>query len=167
VLLWFSAYITRLSCHYLLASAIISKRKNFEQIGSYAFGSIGKLLAELCVIGYLLGTCIAYFVVVGDLGPQITAKVFSMNQTDSLRSWVMVIVTIVCIVPLGLQRNVDSLASVCTASLGFYVCLALKVVSEASTNLMQENWYDNLDLWKPEGITQCLPIFSMALGCQM
>lgn len=28
-------------------------------------------------------------------------------------------------------------------------------------------WYDNVYWWRPSGITQCLPIFSMALSCQM
>jgi len=31
------------------------------------------------------------------------------------------------VVPLGLLRNVDSLSSVCTATIGFYLCLVLKV----------------------------------------
>lgn len=52
---------------------------------SYIFGSSGKLMIELCAIGYLMGTCITYFVVVGDLGPQIISKIFNINQTDSLR----------------------------------------------------------------------------------
>lgn len=42
-------------------------------------------MVELCVIGYLMGTCVAYFVVVGDLGPQIIAKLFDLNQTSTLR----------------------------------------------------------------------------------
>lgn len=42
-------------------------------------------MAELCVIGYLMGTRITYFVVVGDLGPQIIAKLFNLNHSDSLR----------------------------------------------------------------------------------
>lgn len=28
-------------------------------------------------------------------------------------------------------------------------------------------WYDKVYWWRPSGITQCLPIFSMALSCQM
>ncbi|KFB40749.1 AGAP001923-PA-like protein [Anopheles sinensis] len=133
----------------------------------HAFGSGGKLLVELCVVGYLLGTCIAYFVVVGDLGPPITAKILSMNESSTLRSWVMIVVTIVCIIPLGMLRNVDSLASVCTASLGFYLCLVLKVISESSVKFQQSGWFERLDLWKWSGILQCLPIFTMALSCQM
>uniref|UniRef100_A0A182N5Z7 Amino acid transporter transmembrane domain-containing protein n=1 Tax=Anopheles dirus TaxID=7168 RepID=A0A182N5Z7_9DIPT len=167
VLLLLSSYVTRLVCSYMVKSAIISRRKNFEQIAFYAFGSGGKLLVELCVVGYLLGTCIAYFVVVGDLGPQITAKILSLSESDSLRTWVMIVVTIVCIIPLGMLRNVDSLASVCTASLGFYLCLVLKVISESSEKLQHAGWFDRLDLWNWGGILQCMPIFTMALSCQM
>uniref|UniRef100_A0A6E8VAH9 Aa_trans domain-containing protein n=2 Tax=Anopheles coluzzii TaxID=1518534 RepID=A0A6E8VAH9_ANOCL len=166
VLLLLSSYVTRLVCSYMVKSAIISRRKNFEQIAFYAFGSAGKLLVELCVVGYLLGTCIAYFVVVGDLGPQITAKILSMRESDGLRTWVMIAVTIVCIIPLGMLRNVDSLASVCTASLGFYLCLVLKVISESSIKF-HSGWFDRLDLWNWGGILQCMPIFTMALSCQM
>ncbi|XP_058129034.1 putative sodium-coupled neutral amino acid transporter 10 [Anopheles ziemanni] len=167
VLLLLSSYVTRLVCSYMVKSAIISRRKNFEQIAFHAFGSGGKLLVELCVVGYLLGTCIAYFVVVGDLGPPITAKILAMNESSTLRTWVMIVVTIVCIIPLGMLRNVDSLASVCTASLGFYLCLVLKVISESSVKFEQSGWFERLDLWKWSGILQCLPIFTMALSCQM
>ncbi|XP_055549455.1 putative sodium-coupled neutral amino acid transporter 10 [Wyeomyia smithii] len=167
VLLLLSTYITRLVCSYMIKSAIISRRKNFEQIAFYAFGFYGKLLVEICVVCYLLGTCVAYFVVVGDLGPPIMAKILSMNESSTLRSWVMIVVTVVCIVPLGLLRNVDSLATVCTASLGFYLCLVLKVMAESSEQISRTGWLDDLALWKPKGILQCLPIFSMALSCQM
>lgn len=167
VLLLLSSYITKLVCSYMIKSAIISRRKNFEQIACYSFGFYGKLLVELCVVGYLLGTCVAYYVVVGDLGPQITAKILSLNESSTLRSWVMIAITAVCIVPLGLLRNVDSLSSVCTASLGFYLCLVLKVMAESSEQISKTGWFDRLEMWKTEGILQCLPIFSMALSCQM
>lgn len=57
----------------------------FFHTASYIFGSSGKLMVELCLIGYLMGSCITYFVVVGDLGPQIIAKLFNINHSDSLR----------------------------------------------------------------------------------
>ena len=84
-------------------------------------------MVELCVIGYLMGTCIAYYVVVGDLGPQITAKLFHIDNNDSLRTWVMVIVTLICIIPLAMLKNIESLSSVCTTSIMFYFCLVVKV----------------------------------------
>lgn len=42
-------------------------------------------MVELCVIGYLMGTCVTYFVVLGDLGPQIAAKLFDLTISDTLR----------------------------------------------------------------------------------
>lgn len=62
----------------------------FSFAASYIFGTSGKLMVELCVIGYLIGNLITYFVVVGDLGPQIIARCFGINQTDSLRYWLNV-----------------------------------------------------------------------------
>lgn len=38
-------------------------------------GPIGKLWVEVCIIGYLMGCCIAYLVVLGDLGPEILNKI--------------------------------------------------------------------------------------------
>uniref|UniRef100_A0A1L8DDU0 Putative transmembrane amino acid transporter protein n=2 Tax=Nyssomyia neivai TaxID=330878 RepID=A0A1L8DDU0_9DIPT len=167
VLLFVSMYITRISSHFLIKSSFLTKRRNFEFLAFHAFGTSGKLMVELFVIGYLMGTCIAYYVVVGDLGPQIAAKILNIPQTDLLRLWVMVLLTLLCVLPLGLLKNVDSLATVSTASIGFYLCLVLKVIAEAKGPFMLGEWRHKVLLWEPSGIMQCLPIFSMALGCQM
>jgi len=84
VLLVLSNGITRVCCHYLIKTSLLTRRKSFEMLGLHAFGLSGKLLVELCIIGYLIGTCITYFVVVGDLGPQIIAKIFTLNVADHL-----------------------------------------------------------------------------------
>ncbi|XP_020803314.1 putative sodium-coupled neutral amino acid transporter 10 [Drosophila serrata] len=169
LLLVLSNGITRVCCHYLIKTSLLTRRKSFELLGLHAFGASGKLLVELCIIGYLIGTCITYFVVVGDLGPQIIAKLFALNVAEHmhLRSLVMVVVTVVCIVPLGMLRNVDSLSAVCTASIGFYVCLMLKIVLEAESHIAANDWTEKVLYWEPAGVLQCLPIFSMALSCQM
>uniref|UniRef100_A0A6B2E916 Putative amino acid transporter n=1 Tax=Phlebotomus kandelakii TaxID=1109342 RepID=A0A6B2E916_9DIPT len=167
ILLIASMYMTRISCHFLIKSSFLTKRRNFEFLAFHAFGTSGKLTVELFVIGYLMGTCIAYYVVVGDLGPQIAAKMLNIPQTELLRLWVMVLLTLLCVLPLGLLKNVDSLATVSTASIGFYMCLVLKVIAEAKTPFVLGEWRHVVLLWQPSGMLQCLPIFSMALGCQM
>ncbi|XP_030557901.1 putative sodium-coupled neutral amino acid transporter 10 [Drosophila novamexicana] len=169
VLLVLSNWITRVCCHYLIKTSLLTRRKSFEMLGLHAFGTSGKLLAELCIIGYLIGTCITYFVVVGDLGPQIVAKLFSLDMAEynHLRTVVMFAVTVCCIVPLGMLRNVDSLSAVCTASIGFYVCLMLKIVLESEAHIVANDWTEKVTYWEPAGVLQCLPIFSMALSCQM
>lgn len=52
-------------------------------------GPIGKLWVEICIIGYLIGCCIAYVVVLGDLGPEILAKVGLNYSLQSSRILLM------------------------------------------------------------------------------
>ncbi|TMW41640.1 hypothetical protein DOY81_013280 [Sarcophaga bullata] len=168
LLLVLSNWITRICCHYLIKTSLLTRRKSFEFLGFHAFGTSGKLLVELCIIGYLLGSCITYFVVVGDLGPQIVTKMFSLeNEHRHLRTLLMCGVTLFCIIPLGMLKNVDSLSTVCTASIGFYVCLVIKIILESEMHIIANDWVEEVVYWQPSGVLQCLPIFSMALSCQM
>lgn len=122
-----SSFISRLTCHYLLKSATMARRRTFELLAFHTFGSMGKLIVELGIIGFLMGTCVAFFVIIGDLGPAIIAKILELEQTDTLRTTLLVCVAAFCVLPLGLLRNVESLSSVSTATIGFYFCLVLKV----------------------------------------
>ncbi|XP_059050671.1 putative sodium-coupled neutral amino acid transporter 10 [Achroia grisella] len=158
--------VSRLCCYFLLKSALLARRRNFEFLAFHVFGSAGKLAVEVGIIGFLMGTCIAYFVVVGDLGPQIISKLFNINQSDILRTSIMVLVSLLCVLPLGLLRNVDSLSNVSAATIGFYFCLVLKVIAEAASQLLTGEWHIHVEMWKPSGVLQCVPIFSMALFCQ-
>lgn len=167
VLLILNNFITRLSCHYLIKSSLLTRRKSFEFLGFQAFGSSGKLFVELCIIGYLIGSCITYFIVVGDVAPQIVGKIFNLNGVDGLRIWVMILVTFFCILPLGMLKNINSLSVVCTASIGFYICLVFKIILESETHILAKDWQNEIVYWESSGVLQCLPIFSMALSCQM
>jgi len=62
----------------------------FAVVAFHTFGPPGKTVVELCIIGFLMGTCIAFFVVVGDLGPGIVAKTLNINNTSSLREMVLI-----------------------------------------------------------------------------
>lgn len=70
------------------------------------------------------------------------------------------------VLPLGLLKNVDSLSSLCAATVAFYLCLVLKVMGEATPPLVSGEWLNQVNFWRPEGVLQCTPIFSMALFCQ-
>uniref|UniRef100_A0A2A4J8U1 Amino acid transporter transmembrane domain-containing protein n=1 Tax=Heliothis virescens TaxID=7102 RepID=A0A2A4J8U1_HELVI len=166
LILLFMGLVSRLCCHFLLKSALLARRRNFEFLAFHVFGQAGKIAVEVGIIGFLMGTCIAYFVVVGDLGPQIIAKMFNINQSDILRTSIMVIVSLVCVLPLGLLRNVDSLSNVSAATIAFYFCLVMKVIFEAAGVMLTSDWNQRVEMWRPAGLLQCVPIFSMALFCQ-
>ncbi|CAD1477308.1 unnamed protein product [Heterotrigona itama] len=165
VVLILSSILSRLACHFLIKSAVMSRRRNFELLAFHAFGHMGKFLVELFIIGFLVGTCIAFFVVMGDLGPQIVKKVIDKNPED-IRTSLLVTTSIFIVLPLGLLRNIDSLSTLCTATIIFYLCLVLKIIIESMQHIFAGDWHDHVYYWRPSGILQCIPIFSMALFCQ-
>ncbi|KAK9300482.1 hypothetical protein QLX08_006828 [Tetragonisca angustula] len=165
VVLILSSILSRLACHFLIKSAVMSRRRNFELLAFHAFGHMGKFLVELFIIGFLVGTCIAFFVVMGDLGPQIVKKVIDKNPED-IRTSLLVTTSIFIVLPLGLLRNIDSLSTLCTATIIFYLCLVLKIIIESMQHIFAGDWYEHVYYWRPSGILQCIPIFSMALFCQ-
>ncbi|XP_034250081.1 putative sodium-coupled neutral amino acid transporter 10 [Thrips palmi] len=166
LLLCLSSILSRFACHFLLKAAIITRRRNYEFLAFHVFGSTGKLGVELSIIGFLLGTCVAFFVVMGDLGPAIISSMLGIHRTDTLRTSILIGMALFVVLPLGLLRNVDSLSSLCTASIAFYLCLVLKVIGEATGPMVSGDWLNQVNFWRPEGVLQCLPIFSMALFCQ-
>lgn len=120
------------------------------------------------IVGFLMGTCVAFFVVIGDLSPILVSKIFNVQNTPNLRLFMIIITTMLCIIPLSFQTNIKSLSFVCKASIAFYICLTLKTVVESfQTFHNDDHWASNIKLWNPSGVLQCLPIFSMSMSCQM
>ena len=124
-----------MSCHLLLKSALLARRRNFENLAFHTFGNSGKLFIELGIIGYLVGTTIAFFVVMGDLGPPIIAGFAEVENSANLRLVILTCLGLFVALPLSLVRNISSLQHICAASIGFYCCVVLRVVLEALPNL--------------------------------
>ncbi|KAF7275744.1 hypothetical protein GWI33_011312, partial [Rhynchophorus ferrugineus] len=166
IMLILSNLLTRLTCHFLIKSAIISRRKTFEYLAYCTFGTFGKFAIEVGMIGFLIGTCIAFFVVMGDLGPEFISELTGRDTSSATRTSILMALALFCVLPLGLLRNVQSLGGVSKATIGFYFCLVLKIIVEAMPHIFRSDWTNKVELWRPAGIIQCLPIFSMALSCQ-
>ncbi|KAG8274062.1 putative sodium-coupled neutral amino acid transporter 10 isoform X2 [Homalodisca vitripennis] len=166
IMLVVSSIMSRLACYYLIKAATLARRRNFEFLAFHTFGPTGKLTVELSIIGFMLGTCVAFFVVMGDLGPAILGPLLDVGNPSSIRASVLIAIAMLVVLPLGLLRNVDSLAAISAITIAFYICLVLKVMGEATTHLLAWDWMDKVHLWRPAGLLQCIPIFSMALSCQ-
>ena len=54
------------------------------------FGPAGKLSVEISMIGFLMGTAIAFFVVMGDLAPPIVADFAGVESSERLRLVILV-----------------------------------------------------------------------------
>ena len=54
------------------------------------FGAAGKMAIELFMIGFLGGTCVAFFVVMGDLAPPIVSEHLGISNTERLRVGILI-----------------------------------------------------------------------------
>lgn len=169
LLLLASGLLTRLTCHLLLKAAITARRRNYEFLAFHTYGPTGKLVVEIGVLGFLLGSCVAFFVVMGDLAPPLASDLFLLGGVLSPQRLRLVTLFLLgtCVgLPLGLLRNLDSLTSLSALSLAFYCLLVLKVFVDSFPVLWSGAWWDRVVLWRHENLLSVLPIFAMALSCQ-
>eukprot|EP00117_Sycon_ciliatum_P033365 scpid70359/ scgid25688/ Putative sodium-coupled neutral amino acid transporter 10 len=161
-----TAYLTRLSCFLLLRSSQYGRRKSYETLAVHTFGPVGKLLVELSMIGLLLGTCTAFFVIIGDLAPAIVAKIFKVQETPMLRAMLLIVVAIAIVLPLSLKNNINALTNYSTASLIFYGVFVVLIFYFSMPTLFAGEWSGQIVIWRPSGTFAVLPILSLAFSCQ-
>ena len=166
IMLILSGMLVKVACHLLLKSALLARRRTMENLAFHTHGHTGKLLVELGIIGYLAGTAIAFFVVMGDLGPPMVAKLGGIEATANLRMVVLTGLGLFVALPLSLLRDLESLQYICTTSILFYVFVVARVVVQAAPHITSGEWMSEVNLWRPAGMLQCFPIFSLALSCQ-
>lgn len=170
LLLVISGLLTRLSCDLLLKSALSSRRCSFELIVQDILGSFGRFLVEIGLIGFLLGTCVAYFIMIGDLAPRLLVDIFDVKYDKSLRAVTIIAMSLFVALPLSLLRRIDNLTSFSLISMVFYLCLVVKLMSETVHKLtLEELKTDSLEkvvYWDTSGLLTTFPIFSMAMSCQ-
>lgn len=166
IILYLNSCLTKLCCHQLIKASLIARRRNYEVLAYDVMGPLGKLWVEICIIGYLMGCCIAYLVVLGDLGPEILDKMGLNYSLQSSRILLMAGISLLVILPLSLLRDIEILNVMSTISVGIYLLLVLKSFYEVGYQGITHGISSNIELWKFSGVFQCVPIFSMALSCQ-
>lgn len=170
VMIMCSALLVRMCCHLLVRGAYLSRSRTYELLALHSYGAPGKFAIEFCMIGFLLGTCVAFFVVIGDLMPPFAADILGIPDQpevkERLRLWVMTGIGIFCALPLSLLRSLDSLSYIATASIAFYTGVTVYIGLTSSENLSAGEWVNQVNWWRPAGIFHTLPILCMALSCQ-
>ena len=120
------AILTQFSCSILVRAAKETQTTNYEYLVEKTLGKYGKIAIELCLIGFMMGVMIGYYIALGDLLPSLIYR--SMAVSFEQRATVLIVISIFLIQPLVMLKDISSLTTASTFSLFGYSIVCSVVI---------------------------------------
>ncbi|XP_072916794.1 solute carrier family 38 member 10-like isoform X2 [Hemitrygon akajei] len=156
-----SSWLAHSSSVMLIEAAISAKCKTYFGLAQASYGTAGKLVVEISMIGLLLGTCIAIFASLEDLVAILFLKLTGSPITTWQLFLLLVAITTVSVLPLSLQKKVFNSAWQSLISIVFYIFLTLVLVINCLISALSGGLIlEKVHLWHWSGIPTCLPILT-------
>ncbi|XP_072168095.1 uncharacterized protein [Diadema setosum] len=166
LLLLLTGAINKFSGNLLLRSAKATRKNSYEFLANHTLGGLGKITVEGSVILLLFATCIAFFVIIGDLGPSLVSKFMDWENTENLRRGILLGTAVFIILPLTQKKNIESLSGLSTVSITFYLFFAACICIGSIPKLKTLDWVNEVTLWRPIGVLKGMSIFALSMCCQ-
>ncbi|XP_072024385.1 sodium-coupled neutral amino acid transporter 7-like [Amphiura filiformis] len=116
----------------LALCADIRLSPSYQDVITEMCGGIGKILSEIMIIIYTFGSCVAYFIVIGDQLDSILTFIHGEDFADFWymnRKFTISIFAVFIIFPLCIPKNIDFLKYPSSVGVlaSFYVCAVIVV----------------------------------------
>ncbi|XP_043567212.1 putative sodium-coupled neutral amino acid transporter 10 [Chiloscyllium plagiosum] len=155
------SWMTHSSSLMLLKAAVAANRKTYFGLAQTSYGIPGKLVVEISMIGLMLGTSIAFFAVLEDLGTNLFLALTGSLSTPWQRALVLLAITSGVVLPLSLARKVSDSTWQMLISLMFYVLLMIVLLLYCLNSMISgELVMEKVRFWQWPGIATTLPIFA-------
>lgn len=133
-----------------MKGAYLSRNHSYESFALSTYGPLGKMAVEVFLILYTKGTLIAFFVIIGDLGPLIlsdfmgdwiVSEAEDSGSNDTIRILFMAVVALFIILPLSLLRSLGSLSRISSMAILFYGFLVVRIFVQSLPFLLSTKWW--------------------------
>lgn len=126
----FMAFLTEASIEMLLRFSRAGKTDSYGSLMNDAFGNIGRILLQLCVVVNNIGVLVVYMIIIGDVLSGTTSE--GVHHSGVLEAWfgadwwngrffVLLVSTLCIFSPLACFKRVDSLSYTSALSVGLAV----------------------------------------------
>lgn len=159
------AVLTMFSCSILVRAAKETGTKSYEYLTDATLGKTGKFVIELCLMGFMLGIMVGYYIALGDLLPPSIFRAFKV--TFEQRAYVLIAIGIVLIQPLVMIKDISSLTTASTFSLyGYSIVCSVVILYAISTGSVIFDWtHEDVYYWRPSQFFSTLSLFALGYAC--